>query len=66
MRYRVARLLATPARLVLRAALRALVTGLIFTACLSAAAYYMGLPLPGPREMLEWVGSVTKLSEILS
>ena len=66
MQYRLARLPAAPARLVLRAALRAILTGLIFMACLTAASSYLGLPAPGPYELLEWVGSVTRLSEILS
>jgi hypothetical protein len=63
---RVTRLLLAPARFIFRAALRTVLTGLIFMFCLTAALSYLGLPLPDPFEMLEWLGSVTKLSEILS
>lgn len=66
MQNRVAHLLAAPVRFICRAALRALLTGLIFTACLTAAASYLGLPLPNPHDMLEWLGSVAQLSKILS
>ena len=66
MQYRVTQLLLAPARFVCRAALRTVLTGLVFMACLTAALSYMGVPLPDPFEMLEWLGSVTKLSEILS
>ncbi|HEX8146798.1 MAG TPA: hypothetical protein VF591_06435 [Pyrinomonadaceae bacterium] len=54
------------ARLVFRAALRAVVTGLIFTTCLAAAAAYLGVPLPSPSELLERFESVSQLSRILS
>jgi hypothetical protein len=49
-----------------RAALRILITGLIFTACLLVATRYLGLPLPGPSELLDKLKGVTQLSEVLS
>jgi hypothetical protein len=63
---RVTQLILVPARFIWRAALRTVLTGLIFMACLTAALSYLGVPLPDPFEMLEWLGSVTQLSEILS
>ena len=60
------RLFAALARLAVRAALRAFVTGLIFTTCLAAAAAYLGVPLPSPSELLERFESVSQLSRILS
>ena len=51
---------------VCRAALRAVITGLIFTACLLFALSHLGVPLPDPFELLEQLGSVSQLSKILS
>ncbi len=66
MQFRPARLFAAVARLTLRAALRAVVTVLIFAACLTATLSYLGLPLPDPYELLERIGSVSQLAKILS
>ena len=66
MRYRPARLSAAVVRFTCRAALRAVVTVLIFATCLKATLSYLGLPLPDPYELLERIGSVSQLAKILS
>lgn len=66
MRHRLSRLSAAALRFVWRAAVRAAVTGLIFTACLLAALSYMGVPLPDLGELLEGFEGVSRLAEILS
>ena len=66
MRDRVFRLLSTVARSLCRAALRAVVTGIVFALCLAAASVYLGLPVPGPQELLEKFESVSQLADILS
>jgi hypothetical protein len=66
MRQRPSHLLKALARYVCRAALRAAVTCLIFTACLTAALTYLGVPLPGLDDLLERFESVSRLAEILS
>jgi hypothetical protein len=60
------RLFAGLARLACRAALRALITGLIFTTCLLFTLSYLGVPLPDPCELLEQIESVSQLTKILS
>ena len=66
MRYLPSRLAAALARLVWRAVLRAVVTGLVFATCLLAAAAYLGVPLPSLDDVLERFESVSQLSRILS
>jgi hypothetical protein len=66
MQFRPARLFAAVARFTFRAALRALITVLIFAACLTATLSYLGLPVPDPYELLERIGSVSQLAKILS
>lgn len=66
MRDRVIRLLSTAARRLCRAALRVVLTGVIFALCLAAASAYLGLPVPGPQELLERFESVSQLADILS
>ncbi|HEX8558999.1 MAG TPA: hypothetical protein VF668_12900 [Pyrinomonadaceae bacterium] len=66
MRLRPSRLLAALARSVRRAALRAVITGLIFVACLLATLSYLGLPLPDAHDLLERFESVSQLSRALS
>ena len=66
MRDRVIRLLSTAARRLCRAALRAVVTGIVFVLCLAAASAYLGLPVPVPQELLEKFESVSQLADILS
>ncbi len=66
MRERVPRLLSALGRRMLRTAARVLVTWLVFVVCLLAALRYMGVPVPGPGELLEQFESVSRLAEILS
>ena len=66
MRFRPSRVFAALARLVCRAALRVLVTGLIFAACLLAGLSYMGVPPPDLHELMESFGSVARLADVLS
>jgi hypothetical protein len=66
MRHLPSRLAAALARLVWRAALRAVVTGLIFAACLMFARAFLGVPLPSLDELLERFESVSQLAKILS
>ena len=66
MRDRLIRLLSTTARRLCRAALRVVLTGIIFALCLAAASVYLGLPVPGPQELLERFESVSQLADILS
>lgn len=66
MRHPPSRLLPRLARFVCRAALRAVITGLILFACLAGASAYMGVPLPGLRELPDWFESVSQLAGVLS
>ena len=66
MRDRMIRLLSITARRLCRAALRAVLTGLVFALCLAAASASLGLPVPGPQELLERFESVSHLADILS
>jgi hypothetical protein len=59
-------LLLSLARRLWRATLRLLLTGAICAACLLAATYYLGIPLPGARELLEKFEGAARLAEILS
>ena len=66
MRYRPTRVLMALVRVVCRAVLRAVVTGLILTTCLIVALAYMGVRLPDLNEMLDRFESVSRLADILS
>ncbi len=66
MRFRPSRLLLALARRVCRAALRALLTALVFMTCAAAALAYMGIPLPDADELLERFESISQLARILS
>ena len=66
MRFPPSRLLKALARSVCRAALRAVITGLLLTTCLMFALAYMGVPLPSLDELLERFESVSQLARILS
>jgi hypothetical protein len=54
------------ARRLLRSVLRALITAIVFAVCFVVALRLMGVPVPGPEELLEKFESVSRLSEILS
>ena len=60
------RAVSTPARRLLRGLLRTVLTSLIFAVCFAAALRLMGVPLPGPEELLEKFESVSRLAEMLS
>jgi hypothetical protein len=66
MRQRPPRVLHALTRRLCRAALRAVITGLVFAACFVAALSFMGVPVPGPGELLERFEGVSRLAEILS
>ena len=66
MRFRPSRLFVALARHVCRAALRALITALVFMTCTVAALAYLGVPLPDVDELLERFESISQLARILS
>ena len=66
MKHRPSHLLMALARFVCRAALRAVVTGVILTTCVTAALAYLGVPLPDVYELLEKFESVSGVARILS
>ena len=53
-------------RVVCRALLQAVVTGLIITTGLMVTLAYLGVPLPNLQELMERFESVSKLANILS
>ncbi len=60
------RMVAGGAGYVCRAALRAVITGLVFAACLLLAMSYVGVRLPDAFELLDKIESVSQLSKVLS
>ncbi len=66
MHFRPTRLAAALVRVACRAFLRAFITALVFTLCLSAASAYLGVPLPDPRELPGWFENVSQLARIFS
>jgi hypothetical protein len=54
------------ARRLLRSVLHVLVTTLIFAVCFAVALRLLGVPVPGPAELLEKFEGVSRLAEILS
>lgn len=66
MRQRALRVLRATARRLCRAALRAVITALIFAVCFAVALRLMGVPVPGPGELLDKFEGVSRLAEILS
>lgn len=65
MRHRVGRVFLMPLRYLGRIALRVIVGGLIFMACLTVMSS-LGLPVPGLHELLDKFKDVSRLAEILS
>lgn len=65
MYFRPTRLAAAFVRPVCHAALRAVVTGLVFSLCTAAVLSHMGVPLPDPRELPDWLEGVSRLAKIL-
>lgn len=48
------------------ALLRAIITGVVFTTCMMVMLHYLGVPVPGPSELLDKFESVGRLANILS
>jgi len=66
MRHRPSYLFLALVRFVCRAALRVVITGLVFTACLIGALAYLGVPLSDFYELPDRLESVSRLAELLS
>ena len=66
MRHKMGRFLIPLLRQLGRMAWRVLVTGLIVTVSLTVMSRVLGLPVPGPSELLDKFKSVSRLGEILS
>lgn len=66
MQHRMKRLALTHLKRLGHAALRIMIGGLIFMACLTVMSRYLGLPVPDPIELLDKFKDVTRLAEILS
>lgn len=63
---RLVRLVATFLQKLCLAVLRAIITSLVFTTCAMVVLYYLGLPVPGPSELLDKFADLSRLAEILS
>jgi hypothetical protein len=48
------------------AALRIVVTCVVFTTCMMVVLHYMGVPMPGPAELLDKFTDLDRLTSILS
>lgn len=48
------------------AVIRAAVTGFVFTTCVVITLYYLGVPVPGPAELIDKFESLGRLADILS
>ena len=48
------------------AVLRAAFTGVVFATCVMVMLYYLGVPVPGPAELLDKFESIGRLADILS
>ena len=48
------------------AVLRTLITGVVFVTCTLLMMYYLGLPVPGPAELLDKLDGLGRLARILS
>lgn len=47
------------------AALQATIASVVFTTCAIAVMYYLGIPVPGPDEVLDKLESLGRLARIL-
>ena len=63
---RIDRLILIPLRHLCRMALRVVITGLIVMTCLMVMSRALGLPVPGPSELLDKFKNVSRLADILS
>ena len=66
MQPKMGRLILMPLRHLYRMSLRIIITGLIVMICLMVVSRALGLPVPGPSELLDKFKDVSRLSEILS
>ena len=65
MQHRVFKVLNTFFQSMLSVVVRAVVTTVVFGACVIGAAHYMGVPLPSPNEVLKEF-EISKLAKVLS
>ena len=66
MRFKIRKWLWRPVEFVLGAALRTFVMSVVFVAGASALMRWMGYEVPGVSQVLEYFGSVARLSDLLS
>ena len=48
------------------AILRAVITGVVFTTCVMFTLHYLGVPVPGPAELLDKFEGLGRLVDVLS
>ena len=63
---RVGRLVTTFLGDLCMAALRVVVTCVVFTMCVMVLLHYLGVPVPGPSDLLDTFDGVGRLADILS
>ncbi len=66
MRHRFRKFMSLLARRAFSAALRTVITGLVFGVCAMLVMRYLGVPLPTTDELLHNLESITRLAGILS
>ena len=66
MRFQIRKWLWRPVEFVLAAAFRTFLMAIVFVACASALMSWMGYEVAGVSQVLEYVRSVTRLSDLLS
>ena len=66
MRFKIRKWLWRPVEFVLAATFRTLLTAVVFVVCASALMRWMGYEVAGVSQVLEYVRSVTRLSDLLS
>lgn len=65
-RRRAARLLLLPLKLIFRAALRAMLSAVIFLTCAAVTVRLLGYELPAARELEKYFDGVERLADVLS
>jgi len=66
MKYRLFQVLSTFLQSVLSSVVRAVVTTLVFGACVVGMAHYLGVPLPSAHQLLGKLEGLSKLARVLS
>ena len=66
MRHRVLRMLSKFLSQLISAALKVVVTSLVFTTCVVMLLRSLGIPMPSPHELLREFEGISKLARILS